>query len=338
VRYLNTVYVRDHRARIGHRRGSLTVRQESGTTRIPLASIDAVVLLGSGQVTSDALAACVKRNVRVASLRRSGAVRFVVGGPISGNVHLRMAQHAAVVSDEHSLDIARAVVAAKLQSSRKLLLRWSREAKSPQRRRRLQERSQMVFERIVRVPGAATGDHLRGIEGDAARIYFGGLGQHLDDLGLRFNSRTRRPPRDPVNALLSFCYGLLTSEFVGSINSVGLDHQLGFLHRPRAGRPSLALDLAEELRPMTDRFSVSLLKRRQLGASSFERTPGGAVYLSDDGRDIVLRAWEAHKERSIPHGMLRRPVERWALPTVQATLMARHLRGDIRAYPPFVSQ
>lgn len=337
MRYLNTVYVRDHKARVGHRRGSLMVKQESGTTRIPLAAIDSVVLLGSGQVTSDALAACVKRGVRVASLRRGGALRFVVGGPLSGNVHLRMAQHTAVVSNEHSLAIARAIVAAKLQSSRTMLLRWSRDAKSLSHRQRLQRRAEMVLERISRVPDAGSGDHLRGLEGDAARIYFGGLGQHLDDIGIRFSHRTRRPPRDPVNALMSYCYGLLTAELVGSINAVGLDHQLGFLHRPRAGRPSLALDLAEELRPLTDRFSVALLKRRQLVADDFVRTPGGAVYLSDDGRDTVLKSWESHKETPVRHSILRRPVERWALPTVQATLLARHLRGDLRHYPPFIS-
>ncbi len=136
---------------------------------------------------------------------------------------------------------------------------------------------------------------------------------------------------------MSFCYGLLTTELVGALNALGLDHQLGFLHRPRAGRPSLALDLAEEMRPLTDRFAVALLTRRQLGASHFVSTPGGAVYLADDGRDIAIQSWEAHKEKSIPHRILRRPVERWALPTVQATLMARHLRGDLRHYPPFVS-
>ena len=295
------------------------VRQESGTTRIPLAGIDSVVLLGSGQVTTDALAACVKRGVRVASLRRSGALRYVVGGPMSGNVHLRMSQHRAVTNEEHSLAIARAVVAAKLQSSRAMLLRWSRDATSTSHRHRLQRRAEMIVERIGRVPDTNSGDHLRGLEGDAARIYFGGLGQHLADIGLRFSARTRRPPRDPVNALMSFCYGLLTAELVGSINAIGLD-------------------LAEELRPLTDRFSVAMLKRRQLGADQFVRTPGGAVYLSDNGRDVVLKSWEAHKETPIPHRILRRPVERWALPAVQATLMARHLRGDLRHYPPLVLQ
>ncbi|MCY4279433.1 MAG: CRISPR-associated endonuclease Cas1 [Acidimicrobiaceae bacterium] len=338
MRYLNTVYVRDHTARIGHRQGSLIVKQEAGATRIPLASIDGVVLLGSGQISTDALAACVKREIRVASLRRSGSIRFVVGGPLSGNVHLRMAQHEAVVNMEHSLTIARSVVAAKLQSSRTMLLRWSRDADNSSGRQRLHRRAAMIAERITKVPNAQSADHLRGLEGDAARIYFGGLGLHLAGVGVQFSARTRRPPRNPVNALMSFCYGLLTTELVGAINAVGLDHQLGLLHRPRSGRPSLALDLAEETRPLTDRFVVALLTRRQIGADHFILTPGGAVYLNDDGRDIVLKSWEAHKEKSVPHRILRRPVERWALPTVQATLLARHLRGDLRYYPPFVAQ
>ena len=313
------------------------VKQETGTTRIPLASIDAVVLLGSGQVSTDALAACVKQGIRVASLRRSGAIRFVVGGPLSGNVHLRMAQNEAVINEEHSLAIARSVVAAKLQSSRTMLMRWARDADNLSRRQRLLRRAEMISERIAKVPYTRSADHLRGLEGDAARIYFGGLGHHLANSGVQFSNRTRRPPRDPVNALMSFCYGLLTAELVGALNAVGLDHQLGFLHRPRSGRPSLALDLAEETRPLTDRFAVALLTRKQLGAPHFVRTPGGAVYLADNGRDIVLKSWEAHKEKTVPHRILRRPVERWALPTVQATLLARHLRGDLRHYPPFVA-
>lgn len=328
--------MREHQAKVRHRRGSLLVTQKSKSARVPLAGIDAVVLLGSGQVTSDALAACVRRGVRVASLYRSGRLRFAVGGPKSGNVHLRLAQYAAVISEDHSLAIGRSVIAAKLQSSRKILLRWSRDAKDSHRKQRLQQKAEMIAERITRIPTAKSGDHLRGLEGDSARIYFRCLGQHVADTGLRFVARTRRPPRDPVNCLMSFSYGLLVSELVGSIDAVGLDHQLGFLHRPRAGRPSLALDLAEEFRPLTDRFSVALIKRRQLGAVHFTRTPGGAVYLSDEGRTSVVKSWESHKKLLMHHKVLRRPVERWALPTVQATLMARHLRGDLPVYPPFV--
>lgn len=120
------------------------------------------------------------------------------------------------------------------------------------------------------------------------------------------------------------------------MESVGLDYQMGFFHRPRSGRPSLALDLAEELRALTDRFVVSLIRRQQVGAASFVRTPGGGVYMSDEGRTSLIKAWEAHKEEEISHSILDRRIGRWALPSVQATLLARHLRGDLPAYPPFV--
>ena len=136
--------------------------------------------------------------------------------------------------------------------------------------------------------------------------------------------------------MLGFCYGLLVAEVIGAVESVGLDHQMGFFHRPRSGRPSLALDLAEELRALTDRFVVSLVRRRQVGPDSFVRTPGGGVYMSDEGRTSLIKAWEGHKEAEIHHRVLDRKIGRWALPSVQATLLARHLRGDLPAYPPFV--
>ena len=336
MRYLNTLYVRDHRARIQHRRGSLTVSSPDGSQRVPLEALDAVVVLGGAQATMQALDACVRRGVRVAALNRGGAVRFVVNGATSGNVHLRKALFEAVMDDSRSLDLSRAIVAAKLQNSRKVVGRWSRDEKDVAGSKRLADRSEQIRQRIARLTDAATGDHVRGIEGDAARIYFRAVEQVVADAGLGFSSRTRRPPRDPVNAMLSFCYGLAVTEYTGALESVGLDFQMGFFHRPRSGRPSLALDLAEELRTLTDRFVVSLVRRRQIGQASFDHTPGGGVYLSDDGRTVLIKAWEDHKETEVPHRILGRPVGRWAIPSVQATLLARHLRGDLPAYPPFV--
>ena len=201
---------------------------------------------------------------------------------------------------------------------------------------RLADRSEQIRQRIGRLVDAVTGDHIRGIEGDAARIHFRALEQIVATAELVFSSRTRRPPRDPINAMLSFCYGMVVTECTGALEGVGLDYQMGFFHRPRAGRPSLALDVAEELRALTDRFVVSLVRRRQIGRASFDYTPGGGVYLSDDARTALIKAWEDHKETEIPHRILGRPVGRWAIPSVQATLLARHLRGDIAAYPPFV--
>lgn len=334
MRYLNTVYVTDYEAWVRRSKGSLLVSARGTQRRVPLEAIDAVVLFG-GQMTIDAIAACVERQVRVACLRRSGAVRFVVGGPQRGNIHLRVAQHAASADAGRSLAIARSIVAGKLQSSRRLLLRWARDAHAPVARA-LRTRAEVVAERLGALASARHADHLRGIEGDAARAYFAGVGMVLADSPFPFLARNRRPPRDPVNALLGFAYGLLVTEVTGALESVGLDHQAGFLHRPRSGRPSLALDLVEELRPLADRLVVRVLRRRELRREDFTVTPGGATYLSDDGRAKFLRLWEESKSLPLEHALLRRPVERWALPSVQATLLARHLRGDLPAYPPFV--
>ena len=217
-----------------------------------------------------------------------------------------------------------------------VLARWSRDNSDLTTSRDLSHRATKIGDRIERLAAAPTPDHVRGIEGDAARIHFGGIARLLDKGPLRYTNRTRRPPRDPVNAALSFCYSLLVTEGSGAADSVGLDPQIGFLHTARPGRPSLALDLAEELRPIVDRFVVGLARRRQLKPSDFTKTPGGAVYLNDTGRRRLLRHWEEHKNVEYPHPILKREVGRWALPTVQATLMARHLRGDLTAYPPFV--
>lgn len=336
VRYLSTVYVRDHRARVTHRRGSLLVTSPDGSQRVPLEAIEAVIMLGSGQITTQALEACVRRGVRVTALKMSGAVRFVVGDSTGGNVHLRTALYRAVSDTDHSLELSKAIVAAKLQNSRKVVDRWSRDEKEPAQSCLLAERAGQITDRISRLPGAHTADHVRGVEGDAARAYFGAVGRALSKSDLRFSVRNKRPPRDPVNAMLGFCYGLLVTEFIGALESVGLDYQMGFFHRPRSGRPSLALDLAEELRPLTDRFVMSLVRRRQVGRNSFVRMPGGAVFLSDEGRTSLIKAWEAHKEVETHHALSDRRIGRWALPSVQATLLARHLRGDLPAYPPFV--
>lgn len=336
MRYLNTVYVRNHRARVQCRRGSLLVTSPEESRRIPLEAVDAVVLLGGAQLTTQALDACTRRGVRVAALTRGGAVRFTVNGATGGNVHLRTALYETVADATRSLQLAKAIVAAKLQNSRRVVDRWARDATDSELRNQLAGRAEALRTRVARVADATTGDGVRGVEGDAARVYFRAVAKVLATTQLRFSARTRRPPRDPVNAALGLCYGLMVTEFIGALESVGLDYQMGFFHRPRSGRPSLALDLAEELRSLTDRFVVTLVRRRQLRPDEFEETPGGAVYLSDDGRTKLIQAWEEHKDTELHHRVLGRDVGRWALPSVQATLLARHLRGDLPDYPPFV--
>ncbi|MGI8939565.1 MAG: CRISPR-associated endonuclease Cas1 [Iamia sp.] len=335
MRYLNTLYVTEHRAKVRRSKGSLVTTGPQGAQRVPLEAVDNVVLLGGGQITTDAMAACAERGINIAGLRRSGAVRFFVSRPQGGNVHLRVAQHRVSADSAASLEISRHVVAAKLQSSRRMLLRWARDERGPSQVA-LRRRAEVIEARLQRVTSVRDPDHLRGIEGDAARAHFAGMSVVLADSRFPFTQRNRRPPRDPVNALLGFGYGLLLTEVAGAAEAVGLDPQVGFFHRPRSGRASLALDLIEELRCMVDLFVVRTIRRREVVPADFTMTPGGATYLSDDGRTRILRLWETAKSETVDHVLLRRRIERWALPTVQATLLARNLRGDLSAYPPYV--
>ena len=206
MRYLSTVYVRDHRARVQHRRGSLLVSSAEGSQRIPLEAIDAVVMLGSAQITTQALEACVRRGVRVTALRTGEGVRFVVGASTGGNVHLRMSQYQAVTDEVRSLALAKAIVAAKLQNSARVLDRWARDEKDAADTSRLAASAAQIAQRVSRLVDADTADRVRGIEGDAARIYFRGVSRAVSKSEIGFSVRTRRPPRDPVNAMLGFCY------------------------------------------------------------------------------------------------------------------------------------
>ncbi len=336
MRYLSTAYVRNHRARIQHRKGALIVSSPEGNQRIPLEAIDALVLLGGAQITTQAIDACVRHGVRISSLRMSGKIRFVVHAATSGNIHLRTALFRVATDQTQSLELSKIIVAAKIQNSKTVVERWSRDAIDPQDAERLARRGKLIRKRLKRLTEVSTSDHVRGIEGDVARIYFRAVSQVVIPHGFQFSARTRRPPRDPVNALLGFCYGMLVTECIGAAESVGLDYQMGFFHRPRSGRPSLALDLAEEFRALTDRFVVSLIRQRQINHAHFVDTPGGGIYLTDEGRTKLIRIWEEHKESEIRHQLLGRFIGRWALPSVQATLLARYLRGDLPSYPPFV--
>lgn len=339
MRVLSTLYVRDHQARVTLSKGSLLVAVNSSKTRVPLEGLEAVVLLGSGQISSDALAQCVERRIRVTSLRRSGHVRFTVGGPTSGNVYLRLGQFAAASDPERTAALARWFVAGKLQNFRRLLQRWAWDTPEPERTV-LRAQQDIIELRLQALSGVADGDKIRGIEGDSTRRYFKGLAARLaaERQPLHFMGRNRRPPRDPVNALLGFLYGLLLSEITGALESVGLDPQIGFLHGVRPGRPALALDVLEEVRPTGDRFAMAVIGRRRIRLEHFVTTPGGACYLSDDGRREVLGAYEAFKDEGVPQALLGRETPRWSLPGIQATLLARHLRGDLPVYPPYVME
>ena len=256
-----------------------------------------------------------------------------------GNVLLRRAQHLALSDPEQPGRVARQIVAAKIQNSRRLLQRAARDAREPTHREPLQQAGGALAEILTRLKAVTDLNAVRGHEGDAARTYFGVFGHMLrgqpDDFG--FDGRTRRPPRDRTNAVLSFLYALLRNECAGALEGVGLDPQVGYLHALRPGRPALALDLMEELRSVVaDRLTLTLINRRQLQAKHFQDLPGGAVHLTDDGRRTVLKAYQRRKEEEVPHRVLKRNLPLGLVPSVQARLLARHLRGDLRDYPPYL--
>lgn len=338
MRLTGTLYVMDHQARIRLRKGTLVVEQPSGWQRVPIETIDGVVLTGRAEITNDAMGELARRGVRIAALSKTGRLRFCVGGAVGGNVHLRIAQHRHSLSEDWSNDLARCLVAGKLQNCRRAMRRWSWEAEGLSRDviEAEVEAIGLCIKALVCAPG---GDEIRGIEGDGSRRYFKCMKVHLGggDPTISFERRTRRPPRDPANAVLSFAYSLVLVELVGALDAVGLDPQIGFLHRPRSGRPSLALDLLEELRPsVADRFGVSMLRRKELRDEHFENL-GGACYLSNSGRERFIELWEQYRNEEIEHPVLGRSIGRWALPPVQATLLARFLRGDLPVYPPYLA-
>jgi CRISP-associated protein Cas1 len=341
VRLLSTLYVVEHGAHVRTTKGALIVITPDGNrTRIPMNTIDSVVLTGYAQMSTDAISECVERGIRVAALRRNGHIRFCVGSAVSGNVLLRLAQYRAADDHEHSLNLARWIVAAKLQNCRRTLTRWCADTSSNIEREVLTTNTSAINDSISALQHAADADIIRGIEGDATRRYFKGFAVHLSNAheDFRFDRRSRRPPRDPVNALLGFTYALVLTEIVGALDAIGLDPQVGFLHGIRPGRPSLALDLLEEFRSATaDKFVARVLRLHQLHPDDFLHTPGGACYLTDNGRRSLLHLWEQHRDESVPHQLLQRPATRASLPHIQATMLARHLRGDLPTYPPFLA-
>ena len=337
---LNTLYVQTQGAVLHLETDTVKIKVEGETRlRLPLMRLSGIVVFGQVTVTPFLIQRCAEDGRNLVWLDRNGRFKARVEGPQRGNVLLRRAQHLALSDRERTQSIARQIVAAKLQNSRQVLLRGAREAVNDHARTALSEAAEQVAEGLLRVKECRDLNLLRGIEGEAARAYFGVFGYHLraEHDSFTMDGRTRRPPRDRVNAVLSFLYALLRGECTAGLESVGLDPQVGFLHALRPGRPALALDLMEEFRPiLADRLAITLINRKQLQAEHFDNLPGGAVHLNDDGRKIVLQAYQNRKEEEVTHRVLKQKVPLGLVPYVQARLFARYLRSDLDAYMPFL--
>lgn len=339
---LNTLFVQTPHAYVRLEGDTLRVEVEKACRlQVPLQHLGGVVLFGDAMMSPGAMGRCAADGRAVTFLDFAGRFRCRVVGPVQGNVLLRTAQHAAACDAGRRLEIARRVVGAKIRNSRQTLLRGAREAKTEEGRTTLAAAAAVLAESLAAVRSVGTLDALRGCEGESAAAYFGVFGHLLtvETTAFAFTLRTRRPPRDRVNALLSFLYALLANDCTAAAEGVGLDPQIGFLHALRPGRPALALDLMEELRSgLADRLALTLINRRQVRPDHFDvrKDAGGSVLLNEEGRKAVLTAYQRRKEDAMRHRLLKQEVPLGLVPHLQARLLARHLRGEVADYQPFL--
>lgn len=343
-RQLNTLYVTTEGAWLSKDGANIVMEVErKERARLPVHMLEGVVCFGRVLVSPPLMGFCAEQGITISFLSPNGRFLARVEGPVAGNVLLRREQYRRSDDLGRCALIVRNVLIGKVHNQRAVLNRALRDygdefagSETETSLNAARQRLARIMRDLVREDQL---DRLRGLEGEAAQIYFAVFNRLLRGKSSFFNfsGRNRRPPRDPINALLSFLYTLLTHDCRSALESVGLDPSVGFLHRDRPGRPSLALDLAEEFRPLlADRLTLSLINRRQLRERDFSLMDNGAVLLLDDARKKVLTAYQERKREEIKHVFLDDKVPIGLLPILQAQILARHLRGDLDAYPPFL--
>jgi len=341
--FLNTLYITtpDAYLRLEGETVCVMIEKEK-RLQVPLHHLGGFVLFGHTMMSPGLMGRCADDGRSVVWLGRNGDFRFRLQGPVNGNILLRQVQFQKAADLSQTLALAKAFIAGKLRNSRQLLMRAARESKSDDEQAELSKVTKLLEGNIRKLEFAENLDSVRGLEGDGARLYFSQLNTVMGEAHretFAFNSRNRRPPKDRFNALISFLYALVLSDCRSALETVGLDPQMGFLHVPRPGRDSLALDLMEEFRPvMADRLALTLINRGQLKAKDFDCREGGSVLLNDKGRKTVITAYQERKQETLNHPVLEQSVAIGLLPQLQARLLARYLREDIDAYVPFLQK
>ena len=302
--------------------------------RVPAHTIDSIYCFGNVTVSTPLIGCCGARGIHLVFLSEYGKFHGRVQGPVSGNILLRRQQFAALEDPVQRTRLCKSILLGKLVNSKLFLQRQKREREDANGR--IADAIEALTDAAKDLREAVTIESMRGIEGAAAAAYFSALPDMLQGTTLSFSGRTRRPPEDPVNAVLSFLYTLLKNDVQSALEGVGLDPAAGFLHTLRPGRPALALDMMEELRaPICDRLAIALLNRKQITETSFEQLHA-PVLLNEDGRKTILSAWQKRKQETIRHPFLEETVPVGLIPHVQAKLLARVLRGELDEYPPIV--
>lgn len=337
---LNTLYITTPERYLALEGETLIVLEgDKKIAQLPLHNFEGIVSFGYTGASPALMMACVERNISLCFMTRSGRFAARVVGKTHGNVLLRNKQFLLHNNEEESLKIAKNIVIGKLFNARAVLDRAVRDYSMRLDVEKFEKSKSQILDAINNIENVNSSDELRGFEGGAAVRYF----DCFDDMILQqkenfyYYERSRRPPLDNVNAMLSFAYTLLTNEVAGALDAVGLDPYVGFMHVKRSGRVALAIDLMEELRSVfCDRFVLSLINKKQISDKDFFKQENGVVKLGDDARKVFLQAWQTKKQDEIMHPFLKEKIVWGLVPYVQATLLARHLRGDLEAYPPFL--
>ncbi len=338
--HANTLYVQTQGAYLTKEGETVRVKvQQEVKLTVPLHHLDGIVCFGRISVSPALMAECAERGMALSYFSEQGRFLCRVVSATSGNVLLRREQYRRADRPEDCLRIARSIVAAKIQNGRANVLRGARESDSPEEADTLKKAADRMACSLDTLARADSVDSVRGCEGDAARVYFDSFNLLVRQQRAAFQmrGRTRRPPLDRVNSLLSFAYALFTHEVAGALESVGLDPAVGFLHVDRPGRLSLALDLLEEFRPLVcDRLVLSLINLKQVKEEGFDIQPAGSVLMDAATRKTFLTALTQRKRDEVTHPVLAEKVTVGLLPHVQARLLARFLRGDTDDYPALV--
>lgn len=336
----NTLYVTEPGAYLSLDGENIVISREGKEVgRRPLHLLQGIIVFGYSGASPALMSKCASYNIEISFLSPNGKFygRFV--GVSNGNVLLRREQYRIADDDARSLDIAKSFIMGKLFNSRWVIERVRRDNSMRVDVERLKAASRFISDRLKDIPQCSASDELRGLEGEAASVYFGIFDEMIlqQKDKFKFVTRNRRPPLDPVNAMLSYMYTMLSHESAWALSSVGLDPYVGFLHRDRPGRLSLALDLVEEFRSvLADRFVLMLINKKLIKIEDFLKRENGAVTISDDARKMLLVQWQKRKQETITHPFTGEKMQWGMVLFVQAQLLARYIRGDLDAYPPLL--
>ncbi|NTV96298.1 MAG: type I-C CRISPR-associated endonuclease Cas1 [Thiobacillus sp.] len=340
---LNTLYVMTPHAYAHLENATLRIDVDhEKKLQVPLHHIGGLVCFGNVMISPALMHRLADEGKSLVLLEENGRFKARLEGPVSGNILLRQAQHRLAADPAFALEITRALIAGKLKNSRSVVLRGARESADDEETAILTRAADNLAASLRAAKDAQNLDSLRGVEGEAARGYFSALNLIVKPQAravFELNGRTRRPPLDRFNALLSFLYSMLMNDCRSALESVGLDPQLGFLHAVRPGRAALALDLQEEFRAiLADRLALTLINRGQIAAEDFDQREGGAVMLNDKGRRKVVTAWQERKQEEVTHPLLEAKMPLAILPLIQARFLARTLRGEMEGYLPYLAK